>query len=123
MQMPGEPVNSLRMMSQSAVPSQFPMTAQQHFPTSTAPVLPESGAMTRPGVTSTSVPASLSTNTQTSSIRLSPLLGVAPLGPRKLTEEHHHQADMLMAAYSHIPHPSDSERLRFVQHISASDGK
>ena len=50
--------------------------------------------------------------TQTSSIRLSPLLGVAPLGPKKLTKEHHHQAEMLMAAYQHVPHPSDSERLR-----------
>ncbi|XP_045623082.1 CCR4-NOT transcription complex subunit 3 isoform X6 [Procambarus clarkii] len=41
-----------------------------------------------------------------------PLLGVAPLGPAQLTVEHELQFKMLQAAFFHMPHPSDSERLR-----------
>lgn len=49
---------------------------------------------------------------QTTTIRLNPLLGVAPLGPQPLTREHLYQLAMQDAAYHHLPHPSDSERLR-----------
>lgn len=41
-----------------------------------------------------------------------PLLGVAPLGPVPLNKETRFQYQMLEAAYAHMPHPSDSERLR-----------
>lgn len=41
-----------------------------------------------------------------------PLLGVAPLGPVPLTKETQMQLTMLEAASRHMPHPSDSERLR-----------
>ena len=41
-----------------------------------------------------------------------PLLGVAPLGPVKLGKEHMYQQTMLEAAFEHLPHASDSERLR-----------
>ena len=41
-----------------------------------------------------------------------PLLGVAPLGPVPLNKETQLQYAMLEAAYMHMPHPSDSERLR-----------
>eukprot|EP00095_Tigriopus_kingsejongensis_P010129 maker-scaffold75_size407189-snap-gene-2.15 protein:Tk10129 transcript:maker-scaffold75_size407189-snap-gene-2.15-mRNA-1 annotation:"ccr4-not transcription complex subunit 3-like" len=41
-----------------------------------------------------------------------PLLGVAPLGPVPLTKDTRFQYQMLEAAFSHMPHPSDSERLR-----------
>jgi CCR4-NOT transcription complex subunit 3 len=41
-----------------------------------------------------------------------PLLGVAPLGPVSLTKETQMQLTMLEAASRHMPHPSDSERLR-----------
>jgi CCR4-NOT transcription complex subunit 3 len=41
-----------------------------------------------------------------------PLLGVAPLGPAPLQREHQFQLQMLEAAYYHLPHPSDSEKLR-----------
>jgi len=41
-----------------------------------------------------------------------PLLGVAPLGPAALQREHQFQLQMLEAAYFHLPHPSDSEKLR-----------
>ncbi|XP_074649491.1 CCR4-NOT transcription complex subunit 3-like isoform X2 [Tubulanus polymorphus] len=49
---------------------------------------------------------------QTTTIHLNPLLGVAPLGPQPLTKEHCYQLAMLEAAFHHLPHPSDSERLR-----------
>ncbi len=49
---------------------------------------------------------------QTTTIHLNPLLGVAPLGPQPLTREHCYQLAMQEAAYHHLPHPSDSERLR-----------
>lgn len=49
---------------------------------------------------------------QTTTIRLYPLLGVAPLGPVPLSREHFYQLTMLEAAYHHLPHPSDSERIR-----------
>lgn len=41
-----------------------------------------------------------------------PLLGVAPLGPVPLNKETQMQYAMLEAAFHHMPHPSDSERLR-----------
>jgi len=41
-----------------------------------------------------------------------PLLGVAPLGPVPLSKDHQFQYNMLEAACQHLPHPSDSERLR-----------
>lgn len=51
-------------------------------------------------------------NTGTSEAHIPPLLGVAPLGPAQLTVEHELQFKMLQAAFFHMPHPSDSERLR-----------
>lgn len=51
---------------------------------------------------------------QTTTIHLNPLLGVAPLGPMPLSKEHYYQLSMLEAAFHHLPHPSDSERLRYV---------
>lgn len=48
----------------------------------------------------------------TCTIHLSPVLGVAPLGRHALTQDHSLQLQLLEAAYQHIPHPSDSERLR-----------
>ncbi|KAK7506379.1 hypothetical protein BaRGS_00002491 [Batillaria attramentaria] len=49
---------------------------------------------------------------QTTSIQLNPLLGVAPLGPVPFTKENIYQLTMIDAAFHHLPHPSDSERLR-----------
>lgn len=49
---------------------------------------------------------------QTTTIHLNPLLGVAPLGPVLLSRENVYQLTMLEAAYHHLPHPSDSERIR-----------
>jgi CCR4-NOT transcription complex subunit 3 len=50
--------------------------------------------------------------TQTNTIHLNPLLGVAPLGPQPLVREHYYQLNMQDATFKHLPHPSDSERLR-----------
>lgn len=47
-----------------------------------------------------------------SEAHIPPLLGVAPLGPVPLQKEHQMQFQMMEAAYYHMPHPSDSERLR-----------
>lgn len=48
----------------------------------------------------------------TSEANIPPLLGVAPLGLVPLTNEGFCQMKMLEAAFHHLPHPSDSERLR-----------
>ncbi|KAI8797478.1 CCR4-NOT transcription complex subunit 3-like isoform X1 [Biomphalaria glabrata] len=48
----------------------------------------------------------------TNTIHLNPLLGMAPLGPVQLAKEQHYQSAMVDAAYHHLPHPSDSERMR-----------
>jgi CCR4-NOT transcription complex subunit 3 len=41
-----------------------------------------------------------------------PSLGVAPLGPGIMTKDQLYQQTMMEAAFHHLPHPSDSERLR-----------
>lgn len=43
---------------------------------------------------------------------ISPLLGVAPLGPVPLSKDHQFQFTMLESAFIHLPHPSDSERIK-----------
>lgn len=43
---------------------------------------------------------------------MTPLLGVAPLGPIPLGKDNVYQQAMLDASWRHMPHPSDSERLR-----------
>ncbi|XP_039292781.1 CCR4-NOT transcription complex subunit 3 [Nilaparvata lugens] len=48
----------------------------------------------------------------TSEAHIPPLLGVAPLGPVPLQKEHQCQFQMMEAAYYHMPHPADSERIR-----------
>jgi len=48
----------------------------------------------------------------TTTIRLNPLYGGAPLGPQPLSKDHLVRLAMLDAAYRHLPQPSDSERLR-----------
>nr|QOW64974.1 hypothetical protein [Lymnaea stagnalis] len=48
----------------------------------------------------------------TNTIHLNPLLGMAPLGPVQLAKEQHYQSAMVDAAFHHLPHPSDSERMR-----------
>lgn len=45
-------------------------------------------------------------------IHILPILGVAPLGPVPLTTEQQVNFRMMEAAYTHMPNPADSERLR-----------
>ncbi len=52
------------------------------------------------------------TTATTGEAHIPPLLGVAPLGPVPLNKETCFQYKMLEAAFQHMPHPSDSERLR-----------
>ncbi|CAL7947057.1 unnamed protein product [Xylocopa violacea] len=59
-----------------------------------------------------SAKANNNNNNATSEAHIPPLLGVAPLGPVPLQKEHQLQFQMMEAAYYHMPHPSDSERLR-----------
>ncbi|CAH0715290.1 unnamed protein product, partial [Brenthis ino] len=51
-------------------------------------------------------------NTALSQAHIPPLLGVAPLGPLPLNNDHQVQFQMMEAAFYHMPHPSDSERTR-----------
>ncbi|XP_014294468.1 CCR4-NOT transcription complex subunit 3 isoform X2 [Halyomorpha halys] len=48
----------------------------------------------------------------TGEAHIPPLLGVAPLGPVPLQKEHQCQFQMMEAAFYHMPHPADSERVR-----------
>ncbi|KAI9563013.1 putative CCR4-NOT transcription complex subunit 3 [Daphnia sinensis] len=61
-----------------------------------------------------SVPSSLVPQppAPTGEAHIPPLLGVAPLGPVALSKEQQIQHQSLEAAFYHMPHPSDSERLR-----------
>ncbi|XP_025095871.1 CCR4-NOT transcription complex subunit 3-like isoform X2 [Pomacea canaliculata] len=76
-----------------------------------------SSTLTSQALTVSQVASSLQTNlqnsgSQTTSIHLIPLLGVAPLGPVPLGKDNVYQLTMIEAAFHHLPHPSDSERLR-----------
>uniref|UniRef100_A0A673AXZ3 CCR4-NOT transcription complex subunit 3 n=1 Tax=Sphaeramia orbicularis TaxID=375764 RepID=A0A673AXZ3_9TELE len=65
------------------------------FPGSTAPPAPPSAP--QPSLSEVSVP---------------PSLGVCPLGPVPLSKDQVYQQAMEEAAWTHMPHPSDSERIR-----------
>nr|CAH7764918.1 unnamed protein product [Callosobruchus chinensis] len=51
-------------------------------------------------------------NQSRSEAHIPPLLGVAPLGAVPLQKEHQQQFKLMEAAFYHMPHPSDSERIR-----------
>ncbi|XP_074872089.1 CCR4-NOT transcription complex subunit 3 [Carettochelys insculpta] len=60
----------------------------------------------------TSQPASSQPAIQLSEVNIPLSLGVCPLGPVPLTKEQLYQQAMEEAAWHHMPHPSDSERIR-----------
>ncbi|XP_037744184.1 CCR4-NOT transcription complex subunit 3 isoform X8 [Chelonia mydas] len=60
----------------------------------------------------TSQPASSQPPIQLSEVNIPLSLGVCPLGPVPLTKEQLYQQAMEEAAWHHMPHPSDSERIR-----------
>lgn len=47
-----------------------------------------------------------------SEVSIPPSLGVCPLGPTPLSKDQLYQQAMQEAAWTHMPHPSDSERIR-----------
>ncbi|XP_034946246.1 CCR4-NOT transcription complex subunit 3 [Chelonus insularis] len=75
-------------------------------------VIVRAGLEIPPGEPSRNIFDNSKPNTVTSEAHIPPLLGVAPLGPVPLQKEHQLQFQMMEAAYYHMPHPSDSERLR-----------
>ncbi|XP_073728368.1 CCR4-NOT transcription complex subunit 3a isoform X1 [Misgurnus anguillicaudatus] len=64
-----------------------------------------SGSSAPPGPTTAPQPA-------VSEVNLPPSLGACPLGPTPLTKEQLYQQAMQESAWTHMPHPSDSERIR-----------
>ncbi|XP_021358782.1 CCR4-NOT transcription complex subunit 3-like isoform X2 [Mizuhopecten yessoensis] len=118
-----ESMSSLKSIAQQAVldaglENRIPTThtttldARVHVPFNNTTSTSSQVAAPQPTSPSPSSSSDQSQQAQTTTIHLNPLLGVAPLGPVPLTREHYYQLTMLEAAYHHLPHPSDSERIR-----------
>uniref|UniRef100_A0A7N6APK1 CCR4-Not complex component Not N-terminal domain-containing protein n=1 Tax=Anabas testudineus TaxID=64144 RepID=A0A7N6APK1_ANATE len=103
---PQEPLSSLKSMAERAalssgmegdVPSLH--LPSEIFPSSTtAPSGPPSAP--QPSLSEVNIP---------------PSLGVCPLGPVPLSKDQVYQQAMEEAAWTHMPHPSDSERIRCIE--------
>lgn len=117
-----ESMSSLKSIAQQAVvnaglENQIPPSS--HSPSSNTKVpFNSSGSQNSPQTTSTPsqdpqlLQQQQQQQPQTTTIHLNRLLGVAPLGPVPLGKEHFYQLTMEEAGFHHLPHPSDSERLR-----------
>ncbi|KAJ0055280.1 hypothetical protein NL108_013606 [Boleophthalmus pectinirostris] len=97
-----EPLSSLKSMAERAAHSSGLEgdVSSLHlptdmFPSSTAPSGPPSAP--QPSLSEVNIP---------------PSLGVCPLGPVPLSKDQVYQQAMEEAAWTHMPHPSDSERIR-----------
>ena len=90
----------------SGVQGLFPKESRSHVLGST----PASNATA--ATTATPTAGGQQQLSSSSEAHIPPLLGVAPLGPVPLNKETRFQYSMLEAAFLHMPHPSDSERLR-----------
>lgn len=66
-----------------------------------------SGSSAAPGTPAASQPS-------VSEVSIPPSLGVCPLGPTPLPKDQLYQQAMQESAWTHMPHPSDSERIRSV---------
>ncbi|XP_047454376.1 CCR4-NOT transcription complex subunit 3a isoform X2 [Mugil cephalus] len=64
-----------------------------------------SGSSAAPGTPATTQPS-------VSEVSIPPSLGVCPLGPTPLPKDQLYQQAMQESAWTHMPHPSDSERIR-----------
>ncbi|KAK3506180.1 hypothetical protein QTP70_031916 [Hemibagrus guttatus] len=99
---PQEPLSSLKSMAERAAQgsglegelSALHLTGDI-FPSSTAPQCPPTAPQS--SLTEVNIP---------------PSLGVCPLGSVPISKEQHYQHVMQEAAWTHMPHPSDSERIR-----------
>nr|XP_061813903.1 CCR4-NOT transcription complex subunit 3-like isoform X2 [Nerophis lumbriciformis] len=97
-----EPLISLKAMAEraalgSGLDGEIPnlhLTERDIFSSSTAPGTP---AAPQPSVSEVNIP---------------PSLGVCPLGPTPLPKDQLYQQAMQESAWTHMPHPSDSERIR-----------
>uniref|UniRef100_A0A096MHW1 CCR4-NOT transcription complex subunit 3 n=1 Tax=Poecilia formosa TaxID=48698 RepID=A0A096MHW1_POEFO len=98
-----EPLSSLKAMAERAalgsgldgeISNMHPFPADIFSGSSAAPGTP---AAPQPSVSEVSIP---------------PSLGVCPLGPTPLSKDQLYQQAMQEAAWTHMPHPSDSERIR-----------
>uniref|UniRef100_A0A8C5DPW6 CCR4-NOT transcription complex subunit 3 n=1 Tax=Gouania willdenowi TaxID=441366 RepID=A0A8C5DPW6_GOUWI len=65
-----------------------------------------------PSSPSTPSSAPPSTQQSLSEVSIAPSLGVCPLGPLPLSKEQLYQQAMEETAWTHMPHPADSERIR-----------
>ncbi|XP_008321394.1 CCR4-NOT transcription complex subunit 3a isoform X5 [Cynoglossus semilaevis] len=100
---PPEPLSSLKAMAERAVlgpglDGEIPnlhLTDRDIFSSSSA--APGTPAAPQPSVSEVSIP---------------PSLGVCPLGPTPLPKDQLYQQAMQESAWTHMPHPSDSERIR-----------
>ncbi|KAE8288878.1 CCR4-NOT transcription complex subunit 3 [Larimichthys crocea] len=98
-----EPLSSLKAMAEraamgSGLDGEIPnlhLTDRDIFSTSSA--APGTPAVPQPSVSEVSIP---------------PSLGVCPLGPTPLPKDQLYQQAMQESAWTHMPHPSDSERIR-----------
>ncbi|XP_038832193.1 CCR4-NOT transcription complex subunit 3-like isoform X5 [Salvelinus namaycush] len=64
-----------------------------------------SGSLAAPGTPAAPQPS-------LSEVSIPPSLGVCPLGPTPLSKDQVYQQTMQESAWTHMPHPSDSERIR-----------
>uniref|UniRef100_A0A4W5PX63 CCR4-NOT transcription complex subunit 3 n=1 Tax=Hucho hucho TaxID=62062 RepID=A0A4W5PX63_9TELE len=100
---PQEPLSTVKSMAEqaalgSAMEGEMPPLhlTTDIFPSTTAPPGPPS-APQQPSLSEVSIP---------------PSLGVCPLGPVPLSKDQLYQQAMQESAWTHMPHPSDSERIR-----------
>ncbi|XP_046875357.1 CCR4-NOT transcription complex subunit 3b isoform X1 [Hypomesus transpacificus] len=99
---PQEPLSSLKSMAEraalgSGMEGEMPSLhlATDIFPSTTGP--PGTSMAPQPSLSEVSIP---------------PSLGVCPLGPVPLSKDQQYQQAMQESAWTHMPHPSDSERIR-----------
>uniref|UniRef100_A0A3Q2R2W1 CCR4-NOT transcription complex subunit 3 n=1 Tax=Fundulus heteroclitus TaxID=8078 RepID=A0A3Q2R2W1_FUNHE len=100
-----EPLSSLKAMAERAALgsgldeeiSNLHVTDRDIFSGSSA--APGTPAAPQPSVSEVSIP---------------PSLGVCPLGPTPLSKDHLYEQAMQEAAWTHMPHPSDSERIQYL---------
>lgn len=98
-----EPLSSLKSMAERAA-----ISSNLEEPVTSAHLNDRDILIT----STTSQPASSQPPMQLSEVNIPLSLGVCPLGPVPLTKEQQYQQDMELAAWHHMPHPSDSERIR-----------
>ncbi|XP_075046214.1 CCR4-NOT transcription complex subunit 3 isoform X3 [Mixophyes fleayi] len=97
-----EPLSTLKSMAERAA---IGTSLEDSVPL----ILPEREIMI---TTTATQPPATQPSTQLSEVNIPLSLGVCPLGPVPLTTDQLYQQAMEDAAWHHMPHPSDSERIR-----------